>query len=400
MSRLRIVTLAGDPEREAGFARRLSNRHDVELLLRCVDRIELLAALRGGGIDAIVSVGAPAWFDAHSAREAAADGVRLVGVVSNPIEGDLLGPLGAALVPADSSIEEILERCSANLPVIAPEEPRTATSRGRLIAVWGPKGAPGRTTVAIELSAELAAVHEDTLLVDGDSYGGDVLQLLGVVDELPTIVWAARMAAKDELGAARLTMDFRRAGREGPVILPGIPRSDLWADVSESGWSRLLEVARDAFLYTVCDVGFCIEPDASPFAAGSGRNRLALETLQAADHCVAVCRADPVGIKNFLWGYEGLRETVDPDKILVVVNRVSPGEQREVAEMLRRHTHKRPIACVPDRPQLLARAVGEGKAARELDPGSGIAAAMQTTAATVGAQVKPDGLLTRLGGRS
>jgi MinD-like ATPase involved in chromosome partitioning or flagellar assembly len=149
----------------------------------------------------------------------------------------------------------------------------------------------------------------------------------------------------------------------------------------------------------LCDVGFCIEPDSSPFAAGNGRNRVALETLRAADYCVAVCRADPVGIKNFLWGYEGLRETVDPDKIVVVVNRVSPGEQREVAEMLRRHTHKRPTACVPDRPQLLARAVGEGKAARELDPGSGIAAAMQTTAATVGAQVKPDGLLTRLGGR-
>lgn len=124
MSAMRIVTLAGDPEREADLAARVSNRHDVELLLRCVDRIELLAALRGGGIDAVVSVGAPAWLDIQAAREASRAGVRIVGIVSNPIEGDLLAPLGATLVPGDCSIEEVLDRCAHDGPEPPVEDTR------------------------------------------------------------------------------------------------------------------------------------------------------------------------------------------------------------------------------------------------------------------------------------
>jgi len=252
--------------------------------------------------------------------------------------------------------------------------------------------------VAIELAAELAANHKDTLLIDADTYGGDILQFLGIVEELPTIVWAARAALRDELDGARLALDFRRAGRAGPVVLPGLPRSDLWADISQGGWRRLIELARIAFLYTVCDVGFCLESDIPSFSPG-GRNQITLETIEAADHVVAVCRGDPVGVKNFLWAYEGLRESADPDGVVIVVNRANPGDERQIADLIKRHTHRRVNVIIPNRPQLFARATAAGVSVRELDAGSEISAAMRALGSIVGGRVRADSLMARLAGK-
>src|ERR1019366_10177289 len=43
---------------------------------------------------------------------------------------------------------------------------------GRLVAVWGPTGAPGRTTVAVVLATEAARLGCPSLLADADCYGG------------------------------------------------------------------------------------------------------------------------------------------------------------------------------------------------------------------------------------
>ena len=51
---------------------------------------------------------------------------------------------------------------------VAAEEPGR---HGTVVAVWGPTGAPGRTTVAITLADELARLGHETLLVDADVYG-------------------------------------------------------------------------------------------------------------------------------------------------------------------------------------------------------------------------------------
>ena len=52
--------------------------------------------------------------------------------------------------------------------------PAAATPPRALLAVWGPKGAPGRTTVAVNLAFEAAPLVGEVLLVDADTYGGAV----------------------------------------------------------------------------------------------------------------------------------------------------------------------------------------------------------------------------------
>jgi Mrp family chromosome partitioning ATPase len=57
----------------------------------------------------------------------------------------------------------------------AAAEPPPPAGRGDApharLAVWGPKGAPGRTTVAVNLAFEAARLVGEVLLVDADTYG-------------------------------------------------------------------------------------------------------------------------------------------------------------------------------------------------------------------------------------
>ncbi|HYI44847.1 MAG TPA: P-loop NTPase [Actinomycetota bacterium] len=381
MTRVRIVTLAGDPEREASLSALLGPRLDVELVLRCVDRIEALAAIRGASLNAVVAIGNPHWFDRQEAEEATEAGVKLIALVDHPFDAERMRGLGAVLLPLSATDDQIVAACRKDSVHGRPVQ-RTSSASGtnKVVAVWGAKGSPGRTAVAIELAHLLADRQPSTLLMDADTYGGDILQLLGITEELPTLVWAARMAAKGETDPARFLADLRRAHDAGPALLPGIPRADLWSEISDFGMKELLKKVREIFAFNICDVGGCFEPSSSPYPEeGEGRNRVARVCLREADRVVTVVRCDPVGIKNFLWTFEDLKELVDPDRIWVVANRVLPGEERDVADLLRRYIRKNAIAFVPD--------------------GGDLAAGLKPVAEALGGRPTATGILSRLAGR-
>lgn len=396
--RLRVVTVAGDPAIEAHLAGALSRRDDVDLLFRCVDRVELLASLRSDVIDALVSVDVPSWFDRETVDEARARGVRILGVASNETERTLLTRLGITLVEATP--EAVVQRAlvPGDEPMLPSRIP-VGAKRGRSIGVWGPKGAPGRTTVAIELATRLASQDDATLLIDADPYGGDIAQMLGVTEDLPTILWAAKLAAKDELDAGRLAIELRRAGRAGPVLLAGLARSELWPDVPSHAWRRVLETATSEFSFTVADVGFCLESTPDVYAGDDGRNRITRMSLEVADQIVAVFRADPVGIKNFIRGMEHLLDLVERERVVVVANRVWERERREVADLIRRIVGIRPVAYLPDDPRRHHRALLAGEPLSVNTPGCDAVSAIRSLATAVGVTSKPGGFLSRLAAR-
>lgn len=398
----RVVTVAGDPDAEARLTTAFAARQDVEVAFRCVDRVELLAALRGAAPDLVVVVGCPVWLNRQSCDEAVAAGVPVVGLAGAVDHAESLARLGILALPIDADPERVLDVRSSTdaLPKAPAALARTIGPAGRVIAVWGPKGSPGRSTVAIEIAAELAASERATALVDADTYGGDIAQMLGVVEELPTLVWACHAAAHGDGDPDRLRHGLRRVGDAGPVLIPGIPRSDLWRDVGEFAWRELLAALRDAFDSVVVDGGFCLEDDSAAYSVGEGRNAITRQLLRTADSVVAVCRCDPVGLKTFLWTYGSLTELVDEERVHVVANRVASGEEAAAAELVRRHTGKRPVAYVPDDPALLHAAVARGVSVREHTPSSAVSRALTAVAAGLGAKPRPTGVFARLAGRA
>src|SRR5699024_10981562 len=105
-------------------------------------------------------------------------------------------------------------------------EQRTKT----IIAVMSPWGAPGRTTVAVNLAAELAARGGNPLLIDADLWGASVKQYLGLEPDGAGLAAAIRGVERgtfDSAGLVRLTEEH-----SGVAVLGGINKSDRWREVS------------------------------------------------------------------------------------------------------------------------------------------------------------------------
>jgi Flp pilus assembly CpaE family ATPase len=247
---------------------------------------------------------------------------------------------------------------------------------GAVIAVWGPSGAPGRTTVAVNVAAELAGLARETMLIDGDPYGGVIATVLGVTDESPGLAAACRHAQSRRLdpeGLSGLAWQVQPRLR----LLSGLARADRWPELRPSGVEGVLDAARRIAAFTVVDVGFCLEADEeiSFDTMAPRRNGATLEVLDRADLVLAVGAADPVGIQRLSRGMAELTELRLNAPVWVVLNRVRraavPGRVSfELDAALERYVGQ-PAACrLPLDQDAVDRAIVCGQMLAECAPGS------------------------------
>lgn len=379
---------------------------------RCADLTELLAAAEAGlGRIAVVSVDLDL-LDRESVDVLHRAGVTVVGVgdPSRPWLADRMRAYGVDVLtdaPADEAgADELvldalaaLERpasTGARPAGQAPEQPVVAPREvdGAVVAVWGPTGAPGRTTVAVNLAAELAAASGTTLLVDADTYGGSVAQVVGLLDEAPGLAAAARAAAQG-------TLDLHHLARLAPVLAPdlrvlsGVSRADRWPELPASSLDAVWSVARGLARWTVVDCGFCLESDEvlTFDTRAPQRNGATISALEAADVVVVVGAADPVGIQRLVRGLGELTDLGLGTTRVVVVNRVRasvagprPGEA--VAGALARYAGVTDAHLVPDDRPALDAALLDARTLREAVPGSPARRALAGVAARVDAIVR------------
>lgn len=143
------------------------------------------------------------------------------------------------------------------IPALARSDP---PARGRVAAVWGPVGSPGRTLLASGLAVEWAEAGTPTLLIDADVYGGVMASAFGLLDESPGLAGACRQAANGRLDLAELARLVWAVGAN-LRLLTGITRADRWPEVRPSAVPSVLAVARSMAPLTVVDCGFCLESD-------------------------------------------------------------------------------------------------------------------------------------------
>jgi Mrp family chromosome partitioning ATPase len=299
----------------------------ITVVRRCVDLADLLAAASTGTARAALLSAELRRLDRDALARLAAARVAVVGLFSPGDEEaeTRLRQLGVVhVLSADSPATEISVAVSAALGEQDVDADRAATGwsqplealphgdapadpgavvepgTGRLVAVWGPTGAPGRTTVAVNVAAELAASGVPTLLADADVYGGVVAQVLGFLDEAPGLAAVARLANNGQLDLAALAAAAPLAG-PNLRVLTGISRADRWPELRPSALEQVWALARSLAAVTVVDVGFCLEQDEelSFDTAAPRRNGATLATLDAADTVLAVGAADPVGCNGW-----------------------------------------------------------------------------------------------------
>jgi MinD-like ATPase involved in chromosome partitioning or flagellar assembly len=355
------------------------------VLKRCVDLDDLLAAASSGQADAAVVAADLPGLDATGLDLLRHHGVRAVAVVPAGPVGDAARARAARAGLTRVVAEDMLDQLPGALtspdePGELPEpeapvaQPRAAL-RGRVVTVWGPAGAPGRTTVAASIAAELARRRLSTVLVDADPYGGAIAPMLGVLDEVSGLLSAGRLSASGDLDE-RFPSVLRTLGAHLGV-LTGLPRADRWPELRPGLVGEIAERGRTAG-YVVIDTGFSIEDDGAEALGRTSRNQLTLDALDATDELVVVGTPDPVGLSRLARALVDLRErTALPP--YVVVNRMRPSlgwSEREVAAMLAGVVRVAGVRFLPDDRTSLDRAVLAGQTLLEAAPDASLARAV------------------------
>jgi Flp pilus assembly CpaE family ATPase len=266
-----------------------------------------------------------------------------------------------------------------------PDSDDSHDSLGVVIAVWGPTGAPGRTTVAVNLASELARLGQRTVLVDADTYGGCIAQSLSLLDEAPGLAAATRSADQGnlDLGAlARLAPEIC----PGLRVLTGIPKAERWPEIRAAALDHVLTLTRRLAQFTVIDCGFSLEDDEelSYDTLAPRRNAATLTSLGIADRVLAVGAGDPVGLQRLVRGLQELGTLPAPSPT-VVVNRVrasavgSRPEQR-IREGLSRFAGIDDPRFIPDDPATMDAALLAGQSLAEAAPSSAMRQSLLTLA--------------------
>ncbi len=368
-------------------------RHGYRVALRAADAVELEAAIGTTTAEVAVASAGPDTLTAGLLATCDLAGVRLVAIVSgdagrwNARELGLHEVVDAsatwieleAVLTGGIRIEALGDGGTVREPGDAGNPPHRVGgdrgSRGQVIAVWGPAGAPGRTTIAIAIAAELAAEGFSVALADADTHSGSVAPALGLLDEAPGFAAACRLAGMDGLTTEELerVAERFRSPHGSFWVLTGLGRPHRWPELSTERVVAVIGACRDWVDVTVLDTGFSLENDEeiSSDLFAPRRNAATIAALREADRVVAVGAGDPVGLSRFLRAHVDLLEVVDAERVTTVVNKIrgsaiglNPGAQ--VEQTLQRFGGITSPVLVPHDQQALDAAILSGKTLRDV----------------------------------
>ncbi|MCD6640022.1 MAG: hypothetical protein LT071_08930 [Nocardioides sp.] len=392
-----VLVLASGHRWEPVALGHLDSHPATTALKRCVDVDDLMASATTGQADvALVALDAPG-LDPDVVSHLHRHGVRPVLVALERVDDvdvvEQARRLGVEHVLAADGLHGLIDALTS-AQGLADTHPRPMAHAGpppeaapdddaprRTFVVWGPAGAPGRTTIAVNLAAELARRGRPVLLTDLDPYGGSVAQQLGILDEVSGVLAGARLAGSGHL-AERFGSACRGVG-EHLGVLTGLPRADRWREVRPAHVEQLLvEAALHADV--VADTGFCLEEDVAELGGRSGRNAMTLTALDLADEVVVVGAADPIGLARLARGLVELSERLPDATVRVVVNRMRGTigwSEREVARMVEGFARVAGLHFLPEDRAGQDRALVSGRPAVDLGESAwtaGIAALADT----------------------
>jgi MinD-like ATPase involved in chromosome partitioning or flagellar assembly len=402
-SPLPVLTAVGG-EWEAPLVRGLEQHRDrLQVVRRCADLADVLATVASGRAKVALLSADLRGLDGEALARLASCGCAVVALTAPGDEWSerRLRQLGLqCILTTDATSAEVAAAVltaveqvgvaasgSAQLPgptgpsglTGAPGDPGAAT--GRVVVVWGPAGAPGRTTTAVNLAAELAGSGHACLLVDADTYAASIGQVLGLLDEAPALAAAARLADHGSLDVPALSR-LAPAVVPGLRLLTGLASAHRWTELRPGSLSRVLSLARSLVDWCVVDVASCLEQDEELVydTAAPRRNGATRTALEEADVVVAVGSADPVGLQRLVGGLQDLAEVGRrPDVVVVTRLRgsavgarsLSPGgPARRVSDALQRYAGVDDVVLVPDDVPGLDAALLSGRTLAEASPGS------------------------------
>jgi len=189
--------------------------------------------------------------------------------------------------PSEAELRrQMARRNSSYKETIARAHWASPSGEASVIAAYASKGGAGRTTIAINLAAQLARDHPGSvLLVDLDFPHNQVAVLSGLVptSSLTRASWTASLGDAGDLEDALLSAAQLHAS--GYLVLSGALRVMEAELVDPEQVTRAIRALKSTFRYIIVDLGIAL-------------NELALSVIDLADHLVLILTPELPSLKS------------------------------------------------------------------------------------------------------
>jgi len=362
----------GRPE-EANWIADL-NQRGFTVVRRCVEAVDVLAAasveaqaavvidldtprLSADTIAAIPGVGERIVI-AIASDDDAADRARHWGVDSIVRWGES-GALDRVVTELQRERRSSMESTAGGSPI----EASNRSARG-LTAVYGPAGAPGRSTIALGLAEAWARSGDRVCLIDADTIGPSLALLVGMTEDVSGLLVAARYADQGALDARSLGSACRRLD-DRLWLMSGIGSPERWHQLRPTSIERVVRTCVQLFDRVVVDmnpllnIGHVEEvvPGGMPLRDSATRS-----VLQMSDTVFVVTQPDAVSVTRLTVDLPLILALASNPDVSVVVNRCSRRDSRSaarVSEVLIESGISVPVHSIPeDKSVLLCRRTG------------------------------------------
>lgn len=334
---VRVATVLSARDWEPLLVRHARETAAIRIVLRAYQPDEIEA--RYEDIDVVVAGAEVTWVTPRQIATWRRLGLGVVGI--HP-EGDapadeMFAAAGADdVLPDTADVQAIVQAVRyltpgvTRLPVDLP---------GPVVAVVGPRGAPGCTEIALAVATELARERE-TLLIDLDF-------------DAPALAIRLGVAPRPDLADA--ADEVRETGALGPHTLQRVAKLSVLVGSHRNGNAPLrpqmvedlIEAAAASFDAVVLDLG-CAPPDS--------------QHLKRADEAVLVVDGSAVGIVR---GAKTAARWSGPPPALVV-NRVAARDRKQLVDAARQWTGLEPAAVIPERREIRRSSVSGSKPDKKL----------------------------------
>jgi MinD superfamily P-loop ATPase len=317
---VRVATVLSAREWEPTLVAHARDTASIRVVLRAFQPKDIES--HAGEIDVVVASGDVSWVTPHQISTWCRLGFAVVGIhpAGDGPAASLLELGGASEVLPDTT--DVMALIQA-IRFVAPRESVASTfSRGDVIGIVGPRGAPGCTEVACALAFELAR-EDSTVLIDGDLSAPALAVRLGIAPR-PDITDAAEMVRSEGV--------FDRSCVRKVGVLDVIPGSHREGEppVRDVMLAALVDAAAGLYKHVVLDCG---------------TTHLADPVVESVDSVLLVVEASPVGIVRAAQ----LASTWFGPTPGVVVNKATHANRAETIEAVRRWTGLDPVAVIPER---------------------------------------------------
>jgi MinD-like ATPase involved in chromosome partitioning or flagellar assembly len=320
---IRVATVLSAREWEPGLVAHARDTASLRVVLRAYQPADIES--RSNEIDVVVAGGEVAWVTPSQIAGWRRLGFGVIGVhpAGDEPAAQLLQRGGANEVVPDTIDAVALVQA---IRFVAPSaDHEIAESRGSVIAVVGPRGAPGCTEVALAYASIMSGTGS-TVLIDADLSAPALAVRLGLPAR-PDVTDAADGVREDGSIASECLHRVRSLS-----VITGSHRPSE-GTLRDSMITGVIDAAAAQFDHVVLDVG-----------ADFGANAI----IERADTVLLVVDASAVGIVR---AAQVTSQWMGPQPQLIL-NRVDPSSRAEVVDAARRWTGLEPAAVVLERRQV------------------------------------------------